>query len=140
MSGRGHRLPPPPPPAARRGVPRNAGSRRRVRLGGGLTTERNWQGDSFTATLDKELVADGFVIADRGARVEGRGVASDKGGRVRGVSSLAVELVRLHTSDGQTVVIQTDGFERRAEETHRQDAEKIGPGAAIGPAIRAITA
>ncbi len=75
---------------------------------------------------------DGFVIAERGARVEGRVVASDSGGRVKGVSSLAVELVRLSTSDGQRVAIQTDGFERRAEETHRQDAAKVGAGAAIG--------
>jgi hypothetical protein len=109
-----------------------------VRLVDGLTSERNLPGDSFTATLDKELVADGFVIAERGARVEGRVVASDKGGRVRGVSALSVELVRLSTSDGQRVTIQTDGFERRAEETHTQDAAKIGGGAALGAIIGAI--
>ena len=109
-----------------------------VRLVDGLTSERNLPGDSFTATLDKELVVDGFVIAERGARVEGRVVASDKGGRVRGVSSLQVELVRLRTSDGQTVAVQTDGFERRTEETRRQDAEKIGGGAALGAVIGAL--
>ena len=130
--------PPPPAPPEPHRVTLNAGIMIPVRLVDGLTTERNLPGDSFTATLDKELVADGFVIAERGALVEGRVVASDKGGRVRGVSSLAVELVRLHTSDGQTVVIQTDGFERRAEETHRQDAEKIGAGAALGAVIGAI--
>jgi hypothetical protein len=109
-----------------------------VRLVDGLTSERNLPGDSFTATLYKELVADGFVIAERGARVEGRVVSADKGGRLRGVSSLAVELVRLHTSDGQTVAIRTDGFERRAEESHRQDAEKIVGGAALGVVIGAL--
>jgi hypothetical protein len=130
--------PPPPAPPEPHRVTLNAGILIPVRLVDGLTTERNLPGDSFTATLDKELVADGFIIAERGARVEGRVVASDKGGRVRGVSSLAVELVRLHTSDGQTVLIQTDGFERRAEETHRQDAEKVGAGAALGAVIGAI--
>ena len=132
--------PPPPPPAPPEPhrVTLNAGILIPVRLVDGLTSERNLPGDSFTATLDKELVADGFVIAERGARVEGRVVSSDKGGRVRGVSSLAVELVRLHTSDGQTVAIQTDGFERRAEETHRQDAEKVGAGAALGAVIGAL--
>jgi hypothetical protein len=109
-----------------------------VRLVDGLTSERNLPGDWFTATLDKELVVDGFVIAERGARVQGRVVASDKGGRVKGVSALAVELVRLNTSDGQAVEIRTDGFERRAEETHRQDAEKVGAGAALGAVIGAI--
>ena len=135
-----HVTPPPPPPAPPEPhrVTLNAGTMIPVRLVDGLTSERNLPGDSFTATLDKELVADGFVIAERGARVEGRVVASDKGGRVRGVSSLAVELVRLNTSDGQKVVIQTDGFERRAEESHRQDAEKVGAGAAIGAVIGAL--
>ena len=116
----------------------NAGILIPVRLVDGLTSERNLPGESFTATLDKELVADGFVIAERGARVVGRVVSADKGGRLRGVSALAVELVRLHTSDGQTVAIETDGFERRAEETHRQDAEKVAGGAALGAVIGAL--
>ena len=132
--------PPPPPPAPPEPhrVTLNAGILIPVRLVDGLTSERNLPGDSFTATLDKELVADGFVIAERGARVEGRVVSADKGGRLRGVSALAVELVRLHTSDGQSVAIQTDGFERRAEDTHRQDAEKIAGGAALGAVIGAL--
>jgi hypothetical protein len=132
--------PPPPPPAPPEPhrVTLNAGILIPVRLVDGLTSERNLPGDSFTATLDKELVAGGFVIAERGARMEGRVLSADKGGRLRGVSALAVELVRLHTSDGQTVAIQTDGFERRAEETHRQDAEKVAGGAALGAVIGAL--
>jgi hypothetical protein len=109
-----------------------------VRLVDGLSTERNVSGDTFTATLDKELVVDGFVIAERGARVEGKVVASDRGGKTRGVSSLAVELTRLHTSDGQTVAIRTDSFERRAPQTQTQDAAKVGGGAALGAIIGAV--
>jgi hypothetical protein len=85
----------------------NAGTLIPVRLVDGLSSERNLPGDAFTATLDKELVVNGFVIAERGARVEGRVVASDRGGRVKGVSALEVELIRLHTADGQKVPIQT---------------------------------
>jgi hypothetical protein len=116
----------------------NAGTLIPVRLVDGLTSERNVPGDGFTATLDKEIVVDGFVIAERGARVEGRVVSSDKGGRVKGVSAIQVELLRLRTSDGQTVEVQTDGFERRAEESRRQDAAKVGAGAAFGAVIGAI--
>ena len=47
-----------------------------VRLVDGLSSERNAPGDSFASTLDQELVADGFVIAERGARVEGRVLAT----------------------------------------------------------------
>jgi hypothetical protein len=116
----------------------NAGTLIPVRLVDGLSSERNVPGDAFQATLDKELVVDGFVIAERGARVEGRVVASDRGGKVRGVSALAVELTRIRTSDGQNVAVQTDSFERHAEATHGQDAAKVGVGAALGAAIGAI--
>src|SRR5438132_10944988 len=97
-------------------------------------------GDTFIATLDKELVVDGFVIAERGARAEGRVVSSDRGGKVKGVAELAIELTRLHTSDGQDVAVQTDSFEKRSAQTQRQDAEKIGAGAAIGAVSGAIAA
>ena len=116
----------------------NAGMMIPVRLVDGLSSERSAPGDAFLATLDKELVVDGFVIAERGARVEGRVVASDRGGKVKGVAALAVELTRLRTSDGQNVAIQTDSFEKHAEQTRRQDAEKVGAGAAIGAVIGAI--
>jgi hypothetical protein len=116
----------------------NAGTLIPVRLVDGLTTERNMPGDPFSATLDKELVVDGFVIAERGARVEGRVVSSDRGGRVSGVAALSVEITRLHLSDGQTLALSTDSFERHAEPTHRDDAVKVGAGAALGAVIGAI--
>jgi len=128
--------PPPPPEPAR--VTLNAGTLIPVRLVDGLTTERNVPGDPFTATLDKPLVVDGLVIAERGARVEGRVTNSDRGGRVKGVSALSVELTSLRTSDGQTVAVRTDPFERRAQESHGEDAAKVGAGAALGAVIGAI--
>lgn len=128
-------IPPPPPP---RQVTLNAGTLVRVRLIDGLTTQRNNSGDTFTGSLDQPLVVDGLVIAERGARVEGRVVTADKGGKVSGVASLAVQLTRIHLSDGQTVSVQSDNFERHAEQTRGTDAAKVGGGAAIGAIIGAI--
>ena len=125
----------PPPP---RQVTLNAGTLIPVRLIDGLTTQRNNPGDTFTASLDKPLVVDGLVIAERGARVEGRVVTADKGGKVSGVASLALQLTRVHLSDGQTVSIQSDNFEKHAEQTRGTDAAKVGGGAAIGAIIGAI--
>ena len=125
----------PPPPNQ---VTLKAGMLIPVRLVDGLSSERNKPGDVFTATLDKELAADGFVIAERGARVEGRVAASDRGGKVKGVATLTVQLTRLHTSDGQAVAVATDGFEKRAEPSHGEDAAKIGAGAVVGAAIGAL--
>ena len=131
--------PPPAPPAPEPNrATLNAGMLIPVRLLDGLSSERNVSGDAFTATLDHELVADGFVIAERGARVDGRVVDVDRGTKVKGGATLTVELTRLHTSDGQTVPIQTDTFQKRSEPDHRQDAEKVGVGAVIGAVIGGI--
>jgi len=110
-----------------------------VRLLDGLSSERNQPGDNFVATLDRELVVDGFVIAEKGARVDGRVVASDRGSRVNAGATLSVELIRLHTSDRQVVPIQTEAFARRNDPNRRTDAEKVGGGAALGAIIGALT-
>ncbi len=89
-------------------------------------------------SLDQPLVVDGFVVAERGARVEGRVVESQAAGRVRGTAGISLELVRFTTADGQRVRIQTDSFERRAEASKSKDAAKIGAAAGIGAAIGAI--
>ena len=47
-------------------------------------------------------------------------------------------MTRLRTSDGQTISIQTDAFERRAEDSHHNDAAKVGGAAAVGAIIGAI--
>jgi len=116
----------------------NAGVLIPVRLIDGLSSGRNHAGDVFTGTLDKELMADGFVIAERGARVEGRVAACDPGGKLHGAATMTVELTRVRLSDGQAIGIATDGFVKRAEPGTRQDVAKIGGGAAIGAVIGAI--
>ncbi len=124
-----------PAPEPSHTVTLNAGMMIPVRLVDGLSSDRNQKGDTFTATLDKELVVDGWVIAERGARLEGRVVAAEPGTKTRGNASLAVELTSLRTSDGQTVAIQTDSFERHAATDHGTDAVKVGGGAIIGAVI-----
>lgn len=114
----------------------NAGLALPVRLVDGLSSERNVPGDTFVATLDKEVVADGFVIAERGARVEGRVVAVDRA-KVRS-AALALELTKLHTSDGQTVPIRTEGFFQHANPGEVSNQGKIAGGVILGAAIGAI--
>jgi hypothetical protein len=115
-----------------------AGTLLTVRIDETLRSDRNQTGDSFRATLDQPLIQEGFVIAERGARVEGRIAESDAGGRVRGVSHLALELIRLTTADGQKVRLQTESFARQGEKNTKRDIAKIGAAAGIGAAIGAI--
>ena len=126
------------PPSVPNRATLNAGLLIPVRLVDGLSSDRNQPGDTFHATLEKELVADGFVIAERGARVEGRVVAADRGGKVGGAASLAVVLTTIHTLDGQAMPVDTDPFHRHAEQTHLQDAATIGGAAALGAIMGGI--
>lgn len=128
----------PPPVRQPHTVTLNSGTAIAVRIGETLTADHNQPGDGFLATLDQPLVVDGFVIAERGARLEGRIVEADRGGRVKGTSRLEIELVKLATADGQHVRIRTSPFAKQSESSIRSDAAKIGIGAAIGAAIGGI--
>ncbi|MGH9722591.1 MAG: hypothetical protein ACRD8O_20460 [Bryobacteraceae bacterium] len=126
---------PPPPPMK---VTLRSGTLIPVRLIETVSSDRNHPGDTFTASLDQELVVDNFVIAERGARVEGKIVSTDQAGRVKGLARIGLELTSLTTSDGQRVEIQTDSFEKQGEESKGRDAAKIAGASAIGAAIGAI--
>lgn len=128
--------PPAPPPP--RTVTIAAGTLLSARLLETLSSDTVKPGDTFMATLDKPFAVDGLVIAERGARVEGRVVESQEAGRLKGVSGLAIQLVRLNTSDGQHLAIQTDVFRKAGETTKGQDAAKVGGGAGLGAIIGAI--
>ena len=128
---------PPEPPAPNR-VTIQAGTTLNVRIGETLSSKRNQAGDTFLATLDQPLVVDGFVIAERGARLEGRVVEADQGGKVQGTAHLSVELSKLNTADGQHIRITTSSYVKKAGSSAGSDAAKIGAGAAIGAAIGAI--
>ena len=131
------RVEPPPPPKPNT-VTIPAGTLLSVRMGETLNSERNREGDTFSATLEQPLVVDGFVIAERGSRAQGRIVQALRSGRVEGLAKLGVELTQINTSDGQKVHVNTGAFERTADSTKKADALKIGAGAAIGAAIGGI--
>jgi hypothetical protein len=103
-----------PGPAAEARVPHTvtlaAGTMLPVRIGEALSSARNQPGDTFLATLTQPLVIDGWVIAERGARVEGRVIDATPAGRVKGVSHLGISIVRLATADGQNVRIRTEQY------------------------------
>src|SRR5438105_1429598 len=115
-----------------------AGTQLSVRIGETLSTQRNKPGDTFLATLAEPLTIDDFVIAERGSRCEGRVVEADAGGRVKGLARIGVELTGIHTSDGQKIRIRTASFAKEAQSSRREDAAKVGGGAALGAIIGAI--
>ena len=129
---------PEPLPVESNTVTLAAGTPISVRIGETLSTKLHKPGDKFLATLDRPLEIDGFVIAERGARCEGRVVVSDPGGRVKGVAEIAVELISVRLSDGQRIRIHTSSFTKDAEGSRKADAAKVAGGAAIGAIIGAL--
>lgn len=115
-----------------------AGTQLAVRLAESISSETIKSGDTFHATLADSLIVNGFVIAEKGARVTGRVVESTRAGRVKGTAALTLELVDFSSTDGQRVAIQTESFTREGPTSKGSDAAKIGAGAAVGAALGAI--
>jgi len=119
---------PQPPPS----VTLPAGLVFTVRLGQSLSSEHNQAGDTFLGTLDAPVSAGGYVIAERGAHVEGRVVQAQK------KSALVLELTKLDTSDGQHVAIQTESLRKQAAKATGDDVSVVAAAAGIGAIIGAI--
>ncbi|HEU0140286.1 MAG TPA: hypothetical protein VFQ79_11260 [Bryobacteraceae bacterium] len=128
--------PPAPPPPRKVTIP--SGTLINVRLAETLNSDKDQAGDTFFATLDQPLVVDELVIAERGARLEGRVVEAQEAGRVKGLSQLSIQLVRLNTRDGQKVAIQTEPFVKSGPASKGSDVAKVGVAAGLGAAIGAI--
>ncbi len=110
----------------------------RIRTTTTLSTNSHQAGDSFIATLEEPLIEGNRVIATKGATVEGRIVDADPGGRVKGVATLAIQLVGLHTAAGQIAEITTDTVVVEADSTKGEDATKIAITSGIGAAVGAV--
>jgi len=103
-----------------------------------LSTKTDKDGERFVASLARPIVDDDWVVAKRGAQVEGVVVNSDPGGRVKGRASMTVRLRSLQLADGSTIDLSTSSYTKVAKGTKKKDALKIGIGAGIGAAIGAI--
>jgi hypothetical protein len=88
--------------------------------------------------LAQPIVDGDWVVAKKGATVEGTVVDSDPGGRVNGVAHLSLRLDRLALADGRTIALETSRLSREAKSTKKKDAMKVGIGAGLGAAIGAI--
>jgi hypothetical protein len=127
-----------PEPARPVGVTLPEGTVLKVRTTNTLSTKTHHAGDKFEASLEEAIEQGGQVLVPRGARVEGKIVESDEGGRVKGRAELSVRLTQLHVNENKSVDLETNTLAREAKATHKEDAAKIGIGAGVGAAIGAI--
>jgi hypothetical protein len=115
-----------------------AGTPITVRTTSIITTKTAAAGSTFEATLAEPLQIDGYIVAGKGATVEGVVTTADPGGRVKGVASIAVALRSIVMDDGRRLAIRTDSVSQEAGSTKKKDATRVGIATGIGAAIGAI--
>ncbi len=114
-----------------------AGTALSVRLRDSISTDKQSEGDPFSATLDKPIVIDGFVIADRGAVIQGKISSLKRASRGESRAAIGLELTELNTTDGQKVDIRTDASRKTAASDTKGAVTKVGVGAVLGTIIGA---
>jgi hypothetical protein len=108
-----------------------------IRLNEPLSSDRNHQGEAFTATLDQPIVVDGWVVARRGETVVGNVTLAKKAGRVKGVSQLGLELTDVTVVDGQQLPILTELWKGLAGTSRGADAAGVATTTGVGTIIGA---
>jgi hypothetical protein len=125
-------------PSAPRQVILKPGALVTVRVMETLSSDRVSPGDAFGGSLAEPLIIDGFVIAERGARVDGRIVAAARPSRLNGRAQIQLALTRISTADGQRIAVSTEPWSKVGAPSGATHAGEIGGGAALGAIIGAI--
>ncbi len=129
---------PPPPPPVPAQLTIAPGTFFTVRVNQVLSSDRNHEGDAFSATLVKPIVVNGVIVADRGQVIQGRISEAKKAGRVAGTSRLGLELTDMTLVDGSQVPVKTGLIDRNGTTSVGRDAAAIGTTTAVGAAAGAV--
>ncbi len=108
-----------------------------VRLIDSLDSEKNQAGDTFHATLNAPLSAEGSEAIPAGTDITGHIVELKSAGKFAGQSVVVLQLDSI-TSNGRSYSLQTDQFRKEGSSRGKSTAEKVGGGAILGGIIGAI--
>jgi hypothetical protein len=109
-----------------------------VTLDTALASDTSQVEERVNATLESPVVVDGATVIPSGATLIGYVTNVKESGKVKGRAELGLEFNRLRTGS-VTYDIDTKPLSYVAEGTKKEDAIKIGAGAAAGAVIGAIT-
>ena len=109
-----------------------------VTLGTSHSSETSRVEERVTGTVAAPLVIDGVTAIPAGATLTGYLTNVEDSGKVKGRAALGLRFTRLQTGS-VTYDIDTKPLSWVAEATKKEDAVKIGAGAAAGAVIGAIT-
>jgi len=109
-----------------------------VSLGTALASDTSRVEERVRGTLASPVVIDGATVIPSGATLSGHVTHVDDSDKVKGRAELSFRFTRL-TTGAVTYDIDTKPLYYVAENTKKDDAVKIGAGAAAGAVIGAIT-
>ena len=128
--------PTPPPPPKPEIVTIPSGTLLTIAMIDSIGTDTNKAGDTFTGSISDPVVVDGKTVLPKGMKVKGRIETLDEPGRVKGKAAMSLVLTDLVGQ--KSYAITTDPFSAQAGAETKQNALKVGGGAAIGAIIGAI--
>jgi len=108
-----------------------------VRLIDPVDSEKNKEGDRFSASLDSPIVIDDKTVIPKNADVEARLVSAKSAGHFTGSSAVVLVLSKI-TFGGKSYDVQTGEFTKQGASRGKRSAVVIGGGAAVGAVIGAI--
>ena len=108
-----------------------------VRLLDTIGSARNRSGDTFQASLDEPIRANGFLVVPQGARVTGRVVSARPSGHLQTPAELAVTLTSVEVG-GREYEITTSTHSWRGRSHKGHDAKWIGGLTGAGALIGAL--
>ena len=131
--------PAPPPAPTYREVTIPAGTALPIELRTTVGSETSKVEDQVRGTLRRAITVNGTEVVPAGSEVLGTVTEATRSARVKGRARVAVRFSRLDVpGDAERVSIRTASIAREAEGTKKQDAAKIGGGAAAGAVIGGI--
>lgn len=114
-----------------------AGTRFLVRMIDSVDSSKNRVGDRFHASLEGNLVANGKVVARKGASVYGRLAKAKSAGRVSGGSALTLELTDISINNSLYPLVTSD-YQVVGKGSGGKTAKRTIGGAGLGAVIGAI--
>ena len=109
-----------------------------MRILNSIDTSKSRTGDLFSATLESNLVANGILVARRGATVHGKVTKSEQARRLTGRSELQLALINI-VINGSAHPISTGDFQQAGANEGVNTVKKTAAGAGLGAAIGAIS-
>ena len=110
------------------------GTRVTVRLGSGISSGSASSGQSFDATLARDLVVNGKTLAKAGSPAHGKVTHAKSSGRLHDPGELSLRLTSVQVN-GKTVPLSTTAFHAKGKSHTKSNVTKIGGGAAAGALI-----